>query len=668
MSALQIGEISGDAPSMTLSFFPSKESEIRHNTAIMRRSICLTEPNFALAGKVRTWKFSYTPASDLPKGATLKFDLMMQNRPTDWGVPTADPQAKENVIWMILPNGKKTHAEEVDLPSSYAPAYEFTLPSEVSAGETIDIFLGTPLSEADKGNRSQTITQRRRPFHLYVDPKGKGDYKDPEIFTIDIRGGALDNIRILTPSIVAKNRRFDILVRFEDKFGNLTSNAPEGTLIELSYEHLRENLNWKLFVPETGFIILPNLYFNETGVYRIQLKSNLSEKVYYSSPIKCFAESDFSLYWGTLHGESQKQDAGFGVESFLRECRDELGLQFQGISAFESVEETPPEVWKKISAQVADQNEDSRFASILGLQWLGDEGEGLRQIIYWKDNKPMMRKKDSKYTNLKKIYKIHASKEILGIPSFSMAKGFETDFSDFNPEYERVVEIYNAWGSSECLEKEGNLRPIKATSRNGIGESEKGSIRAALNKNHRFGFVAGGLDDRGIYAPFFESDQVQYSPGLTGIVAIELTRDTLIHAIANRSCFATTGPRIVLGFSIAGSSMGTELNTKNKPGLAFNRHITGFACGTAPIERVEIIRNGAVFHTITPKGMNCEFEHDDFEKLELSVLFSPDERPPFTYYYMRVIQEDGHMAWSSPIWVDLITADGSTLKKVKKGK
>ena len=30
---------------------------------------------------------------------------------------------------------------------------------------------------------------------------------------------------------------------------------------------------WKLFIPETGFITLPNLYFNEPGVYKIQLKN-----------------------------------------------------------------------------------------------------------------------------------------------------------------------------------------------------------------------------------------------------------------------------------------------------------------------------------------------------------------------------------------------------------
>ncbi|NGX39727.1 MAG: hypothetical protein KR126chlam1_01060 [Chlamydiae bacterium] len=630
----------------------------------MRRSICLTEPNIALAGQVKTWKFSYTPSTNLSKGAKLKFDLMAHNRPTDWEIPESG--SKENGIWMILPGGKSLIPEEIPIPNSYAPAYEFTLPSDVKGGEIIDIFLGTPGKDESKGTQAQTITQRRRPFHLYVDPKGKGDYKDPEIFTIDIRGNALETIRITTPSLVSKNRRFDIVVRFEDAFGNLTSSAPEGTLIELNYEHLRENLNWKLFVPETGFIVLPNLYFNEPGVYRIQLKTSFQDKIFYSSPIKCFSEGEYSTYWGLLHGESEKIDATEGIENFMRHMRDEMSLQLFASSPFESPLETPNDIWKAITNNIAEYNEENRFTTMLGLQWFGDENEGLRQFLYWKDNKPLMRKKDAKYTSLKKIYKIHSPKDILAIPSFTMAKKFETDFSDYNPDFERVVEIYNAWGSSECSEKEGNLRPIKSTSKKGIQETEKGSIRRALNKNMRFGFVAGGYDDRGIYEGLYESDQIQYSAGLTGIIAIEQTRDTLLHSLYNRSCYATTGPRIVIGFYIAGCQMGTELTTVNKPGLAFNRYITGFVCGTTPIKEITIIRNGVPFHTINPTGMHTEFEFDDFSELSKVALESPDERTPFLYYYMRVIQEDDHIAWSSPIWID--SSESISVPSLKKGK
>jgi len=112
----------------------------------------------------------------------------------------------------------------------------------------------------------------------------------------------------------------------------------------------------------------------------------------------------------------------------------------------------------------------------------------MRQFIYLKDNKPIMRKKDLKNNSLKKIYKTHNAKDLISIPSFTMHKNTCFDFSDFNPEFERVVEIYNAWGSSECSSKEGNLRPIDS-GKKGPKEALEGSIRKALEKNCRFVFL-----------------------------------------------------------------------------------------------------------------------------------------------------------------------------------
>lgn len=634
----------------------------------MRRSICLTEPNIALAGQVTTWKFSYTPAVNLPQGTRIKFDLQLRGLPVDWEQPQTNLKVKKNLIWAQLPNGKVLEAHEIDSSDQFLPAFEFTLPSEIKAGDVFTILMGTPEEGAEakekNGNHAQTIVQRRRSFNLYIDPKGKRDYKEPEVFSLDVRGSKLDIIRIVAPSIVSKNKRFDVLVRFEDRFGNLTNKAPDDTLIELSYEHLRENLTWKLFVPETGFIVLPNLYFNEPGVYRIQLLNMNSKAKFFSPPIKCFPETDKNLYWGLLHGESERIDASLNVETFLKHIRDEKSLQFFATSPFEDIEETSNDVWKTISLQVAEYNEENRFISFLGFQWFGEPAEeGLRQLIYWKDNKPLLRKKDSKSNTLKKIYKTHTPKELFSIPSFTMAKGYETNFEDFTPEFEKVVEIYNAWGSSECTKKEGNLRPITSEDPKGVHETEKGSIRNALGRNLRFGFVAGGLDDRGIYSDFYDSDQVQYSPGLTAILAIEQTRDALLLGLSNRACYATTGERIVLGYYIAGAQMGSELNTKAKPGLEFNRHITGFICGTAPIKEIAFIRNGVVFHTLHPGTINHEFEFDDSEHLSKLALESAEDRPNFIYYYMRILQEDGHMAWASPIWVDYHQISGKKTKK-----
>lgn len=621
----------------------------------MRRSICYSEPHSAYAGEVGTWKFIYTPCNNLAKGARLKFDIQSKGRDIDWQLPQTNLKKKGPYIYLELSNGKILEANEND-SSDELGKYEFVLPTPVKAGEEIIIFLGkTSNSKKDEcpGIRAQTTSQRRRNFFLYVDTAGKGRFEDPEIFSVDIKGGELSNIRLLTPSFVAKNKRFDIVVRFEDEFGNLTNHAPDETLIELSHEHLRENLNWKLFVPETGFISLPNLYFNETGVYTIQLINCSTQQIFKSPPIYCLPENEHHLFFGLLHGESERYDATEHIEDALRYFRDDRAFHFYGVSPFESQEETSQELWKSIVQNVTDFNENERFITFLGMQWQGENRtEGLHLFVFAKDNKPILRKKDLRSSTLKKIYKSFSPKEMISIPLFTMADNSVYNFDEFDPEFERVVEIYNAWGCSECTQKEGNLAPIE--SKKTLHESREGSLQKALQRNFRFGFVAGGLDDRGTFANLFDSDQQQYAPGLTAITASHQTREAFFEALYERSCYATTGERIIVGFYLAGIPMGKETSTVEKPGLSINRHISGFVAGTCLLKSVEIIRNGQVIKTFNPQDYHIDFTFDDMEPLQTVILSTQDHKPPFAYYYLRVIQADGHMAWSSPIWIDYI--------------
>lgn len=617
----------------------------------MRRSVCYCEPSYALAGDTGNWKFIYTTSTLLPKGAKLRFDMQSKGRPIDWQIPQANPKEKSNLIWLEIPGKKNLSPTPLQTPYG---SFEFTLPSEIKAGENVIIHLGAPDGSEKGGNTCQKTTQRRRAFHLHIDSKGKGEYKDqPEVFGIDIRGNTLKNLRVIAPSLVARNRRFDVIVRFEDAHGNLTCNAPEGTLIDLSYENLRENLNWKLFIPETGFIALPNLYFNEAGLYKIKLRNLQNEETFLSSPIHCLSDSPLSLYWGVFHGEWDRVDSLESIESYLRYARDEKALQFIASSSFDSEEETSSDTWKMIGQQMAEFNEDDRFVAFLGFQWLGEpKSEGLRQILYTKDSKPLLRKKDTKHNSLKKIYKTNTPKDLLSIPSFTMGKQTLYDFSDFSFEYERVVEIYNAWGSSECTAKESNPSPIKGNGKGSVPEAPEGSLRKALNAGCRFGFVAGGHDDRGPYSSLFDADQVQYPAGMTAILSKEHNRSSMIEALYNRSCYATTGEKIILGFHIAQFPMGAEIETKTRPGLEFNRHLTGYAIGTKPISEAVLVRNGKEWRSLDISEGNVEFAIDDNDLLnEIALKPKFDDLPSFCYYYLRVIQEDGHIAWSSPIWV-----------------
>jgi hypothetical protein len=63
--------------------------------------------------------------------------------------------------------------------------------------------------------------------------------------------------------------------------------------------------------------------------------------------------------------------------------------------------------------------------------------------------------------------------------------------------------------------------------------------------------------------------------------------------------------------------------------------------GTGPIDRIEVIKNNTFVHTDRPKGSSASFEFRD-----------NDVKPGQSYYYVRVEQAAGQLAWSSPIWVD----------------
>lgn len=635
----------------------------------MRRSICYCEPSCAIAGERGTWRFLYTPSNKLTKGSVLRFDIRSNGREIDWELPSCNLKGEKPVIYLQTAGGKIVSATEIESQNG-STQFQFVLPEAASAGETLTIVLGAPPGKTGKstiGLRAQAIAQRRRTFLLYVNPTGKGE-EEPEIFSIDVLGGALSRITILAPSFVLKNKRFDIVARFEDAHGNLTNDAPEDTLIELSHEHLRENLNWKLFVPETGFLALPNLYFNESGFYTIQLINKAKKQAFRSPPIYCSADNTHHLYWGMLHGESDRFDSTDNIENCLRHFRDDKAFHFYGISPFESIEEISNEMWKTVGQHIAEFNEEGRFTTFQGMQWQGEnKTEGLRCFVFSKDNRPPLRKKDLRHSSLKKIYKSFSPKEMIAIPCLTMGKGVTYNFDNFDPDFERVVEIYNAWGSSENSKKEGNLAPI--SSKTGIQEDAEGSIQRALQQNLRFGFVAGGLDDRGTYSGLFESDQEQYVAGLTAIIAPAQTREAMFEALYQRSCYATTGERIIVGFTLAGFPMGKETGTAQKPGLAINRHLSGYAAGTTKLKSVEIIRNGKVLKSFHPESYSFEFTYDDMTPLEKVVIHAKDKKPPFAYYYLRVIQEDGHMAWSSPIWVDYIPISQlpkSQLKRVAK--
>ena len=135
-----------------------------------RRSVCYVEPKVILAGAVGTWRFTYSPASNLPKNTKILFDFLSRGKEPEWQLPQVNLKVPENLIWMELSDGEKIGSKPIMNSSKLTFQYEFSLPKELKAGENLTIFIGTPSELKDKylGNRSQCFSKRRRLFHIYI--------------------------------------------------------------------------------------------------------------------------------------------------------------------------------------------------------------------------------------------------------------------------------------------------------------------------------------------------------------------------------------------------------------------------------------------------------------------------------------------------------------------
>lgn len=74
-----------------------------------------------------------------------------------------------------------------------------------------------------------------------------------------------------------------------------------------------------------------------------------------------------------------------------------------------------------------------------------------------------------------------------------------------------------------------------------------------------------------------------------------------------------------------------------------------FAPGTAPIARVDIVKDMKSVFSTEPNAPRVEFTWTDDKR----------RRPGLSWYYVRVQQQDGQLAWASPQWIHTTAASAA---------
>lgn len=242
-------------------------------------------------------------------------------------------------------------------------------------------------------------------------------------------------------------------------------------------------------------------------------------------------------------------------------------------------------------------------------------------------------------------FQTEEAQENIGQPSSGFLRFSLPDANSDEMLPSHLLEIYSSWGSRERWSaRRPDIRLDRHPDR---------TIQAVLAQGIIAGFAAGSNSRYGVGTDARRAESGRgYPAGLTAVFADSLDQNDLFTALRERRCYATTGTRMLLNVAINGHAMGrlVEVSADDEKTL-HERQISARVYGTAPIDRIEVIRNNTEICTYRGDGHDVHFNWSDQQDLTRIALPRNLRGGGLTcYYYLRITQEDGEIAWSSPVW------------------
>lgn len=399
-------------------------------------------------------------------------------------------------------------------------------------------------------------------------------------------GGEAESLRVYAQPVLAAGTSFRVEVVPVDGWGSL---AQDYQGLELSMSGARIGPAEFEYDPELMHYVADGAVAVGEGTTRIDVSTPDGRLSGTSHPIWIERTAETGIYYGDLHQHAYLQD-GRGVF-------DELYLNARRVGMLDFGAVTPHHMWINLRGplyRVDDypaQVEDSwpamirsvktfkgwkGFVPILGYEYsVGTRKGGHHNVVFREDEAPTTmhinpRNPMEPVGDMLQTLR-QAEAEALVIPHVG---GGPPDWEHpTDPRVERLYEIASVHGVFE--------------------ESWQAHLAAGLRlaatasaDNHTVGF--GNSYPGLIYT---------MTNPLTAVFATSRDRDAIWEGLYQRRTFATTGnQRMLLRFSLDGEPMGGELPR----GHIDRRRLTAKISGTAPLTRLDILKNNEILHSISP--------------------------------------------------------------------
>jgi len=332
-----------------------------------------------------------------------------------------------------------------------------------------------------------------------------------------------------------------------------------------------------------------------------------------------------NLYFGDIHGHSRLSDGTGTPEDYYRYARDLSGLDIASLtdhSDYGTIQ-IEGEPWERIKKAANDANQPGEFVTFSAFEWT-NWVYGHRNVYYRDGDGPIFRSFDEHSDIPQELWKLLEPYEAMTIAHHVGGGPIRTDWSIPPGPMEWLVEVSSIHGSSEYYRGERCIyKPV-----------EGAFVRDALSKGYHLGIIASGDTHDGHPGKRSVGSIIN---GIVGIYSTELTRNAVWDAFKRRQVYGTSGPKIILFFRVCDSPMGSEVEWAKEKGAV---PIAVMAVACDKIKAVEIVRNNQTVFSEKGKGVSGQFLIEDTKPVKGE-----------SWYYARVVQEDGEMAWSSPVWV-----------------
>ena len=234
----------------------------------------------------------------------------------------------------------------------------------------------------------------------------------------------------------------------------------------------------------------------------------------------------------------------------------------------------------------------------------------------------------------------------VAIVSHTGATGMGTDWgrydeSTFDYSLENVVEIFQ--GARVSYEGIGTPQPTAGLRPGETYTADTGGeVPAPPAPIEDFGKFNAGVYQNALQmglrlGVFASSDHISTHVSYGGVYVKEISREGIIEGLKERRTVAATD-KIYLEFVCNNEVLGSIFETDGNPEFRISVN------GTSPLRRVTIVRNEEDYRVWDAIGGQT-----------LKETFADDKpvRGQESRYYLRVEQDDGNMAWSSPVWVTM---------------